>query len=96
MLKLMDVSNQQVHILTHASVCNGNQRSYYFQMPTFLTRTWNSLTDINNKECQGPIVYHLFFGSEASLEYTPNQNFGSEDGLVSGDCFLPFSILVSY
>ena len=42
------------------------------------------------------MVYHLFFGSEAFLEYTPNLNLCSEDGLVSGECFLPFAIFVSY
>ena len=30
------------------------------------------------------MIYHLFFGSEASLEYTPNLNLGSEDGLGAG------------
>ena len=36
------------------------------------------------------MVYHLFFGSEASLEYTSNRNLDSEEGLVSGDCFFLF------
>ena len=36
--------------------------------------------------------------SESSLPISVKEslNLGSEDGQVSGDCFLPFSVLVSY
>ena len=36
------------------------------------------------------------FESPQSISVKESLNLGSEDGLVSGDCFLPFSVLVSY
>ena len=36
------------------------------------------------------------FESSLPISVKEYLNLGSEDGLVSGDCFLPFSVLVSY
>ena len=36
------------------------------------------------------------FKSSPPISVKEFLNLGSEDGLVSGECFLPFSVLVSY
>ena len=36
------------------------------------------------------------FESSLPIGVKESLNLGSEDGLVSGDCFLPFAVLVSY
>ena len=44
-----------------------------------------------------PVFYDLpKLESSLPISVKGSLNLGSEDGLVSGDCFLPFCVLVSY